>query len=170
MLGIDSGRVSVGGSSAGGNLSAVVALMVRDRGGPALVFQVLDIPATDMTRIYPSRQENGEGYLLTAAGMEQSQRYYIPDPADEANPYASPMCASDLLGLPPALVMTAEFDPLRDEGEAYGRRLIEAGVPTTMRRWAGQIHGSQDMGKVLVSEAKEYRDLIASSLRCAYSR
>jgi acetyl esterase len=167
-LGVDASRVSVGGGSAGGNLSAVVALMARDRGGPPLVFQVLEIPVIDLTMSYPSVVENGEGYGLTKAGMEQYVGFYLDEPADALNPYASPIFAEDLSGLPPALVMTAECDPLRDEGEAYARRLEEAGVPTTMVRWEGQIHGSQHMSKLLPAEAKSYEDMVSAALEGAF--
>jgi acetyl esterase len=167
-LGVDANRISVGGGSAGGNLTAVVALMARDRGGPPLVFQVLEIPATDMTLSQPSVAENAEGYILSRASMEQCVGFYLASPADATNPYASPLLASDLTGLPPALVMTMEFDPLRDEGEAYGRRLQDAGVPTTIRRWDGQFHGSMAMSKLMPAEAKEYHDMVNAALRAAY--
>jgi acetyl esterase len=167
-LNVDASRVSVGGGSAGGNLAAVVALMARDRGGPQLVFQVLEIPVTDLTLSHPSIEENAEGYMLTRAGMETAVTFYTPDPKDRTDPYASPLFAQDLSGLPPALVMTAEFDPLRDEGEAYAKRLEAAGVPTTLRRWEGQIHGSQGFDKVMPAEAKEYIDMVNTALRGAY--
>ena len=160
----------MGGGSAGGNLTAVVAQMSRDRGGPPLVFQVLEIPATDFTTTYPSMEENAEGYFLTKAAMAMCRDYYLADPGDAKNPYASPMLAEDLSGLPPALVMTAEFDPLRDEGEAYGRRLQDAGVPTTLRRWEGQIHGSQSFAKLMPEAAAEYREMVAAALRDAYAK
>lgn len=169
-LSVDPSRISVGGGSAGGNLSAVVALMARDRSGPALSFQVLEIPATDLTGSHPSIEENGEGYLLTKVAMQQCVDYYLDAPGDAEHPYASPMFATDLAGLPPALVMTAEFDPLRDEGEAYGRRLQEAGVPTVIRRWEGQFHGSQSMAKVIPDAAAEYREMVCAALREAYAR
>jgi acetyl esterase len=169
-LGVDRDRVSIGGNSAGGNLSAVVALMARDRGGPPLVFQVLEIPVTDLTMSQPSIDENGEGLILTKAAIEQYTDYYLADPTDATHPYASPLFAPDLSGLPPALVLTAEYDPLRDEGEAYAARLQEAGVPVVLRRLAGQFHGSQWMASVIPAEAKELRELIASSLRQAYTR
>ena len=123
-LGIDTSRVSVGGGSAGGNLAAVVSLMARDRGGPPLVLQVLEIPVTDLTMSQPSVRDNGVGYLLTTRSIEQYTAYYLEDPADAMHPYASPLLADDLTGLPPAVVMTAEFDPLRDEGEAYAACLL----------------------------------------------
>jgi acetyl esterase/lipase len=167
-LDVDASRVSVGGGSAGGNLAAVVALMARDRGGPALVFQVLEIPVTDLTMSQPSIDENAEGYVLTKSAMRQYTDYYLGDAGDPTDPYASPLLADDLTGLPPALVMTAEFDPLRDEGEAYGRRLQEAGVPTTVRRWDGQFHGSQNFAELIPDAAAEYRDMVNAALRDAY--
>ena len=168
-LGIDASRVSVGGASAGGNLAAVVSLMARDRGGPPLVLQVLEIPVTDLTMSHASVEENGEGYLLTRRAMEQYRDFYLADPADATEPYASPLLASDLSGLPPAVVMTAEFDPLRDEGEAYAARLAEAGVPVTQRRWAGHVHGSSVMTK-LVPSATDWRAAELDAIRDAYRR
>jgi acetyl esterase len=169
-LDVDPSRVSVGGGSAGGNLSAVVALMARDRGGPPLVFQVLEIPVTDLTMSQPSVEENAEGYVLTKRGMRQYTDYYLGPDGDPTDPYASPLLADDVSGLPPALVMTAEFDPLRDEGEAYGRRLQDAGVPTTIRRWDGQFHGSQNFAKLIPEAAAAYRDMVNAALRDAYAR
>jgi acetyl esterase len=167
-LGIDAARISVGGGSAGGGLSAAVALVARDRGGPRLALQVLEIPVVDLTMSQPSVRTNGNGYALDREGMAQYVGYYISRPEDALNPYASPLCAPDLSGLPPALVMTAEFDPLRDEGEAYARRLAEAGVSTTLRRWLGHIHGSMSFTRILPS-AREYRAQIIAALRQAYS-
>ena len=167
-LDIDPSRVSVGGGSAGGNLTAVTALLARDRGGPPLVLQVLEIPVCDLTMSQPSIEENGEGYLLTRSGMEAYRDYYLADPADATNPYASPLLAPDLSGLPPALVMTCEFDPLRDEGEAYAKRLAEAGVPVTHRRWDGHFHGSLSMGQLVPDDATAYIDQICAALREAY--
>lgn len=168
-LGVDPARISVGGGSAGGNLSAVTALMARDRGGPALVFQILEIPVTDATMSQPSIVTN-DGYLLTRAGMELYRAYYLPDPKDWTHPYASPLHAPDLSGLPPALVMTAEYDPLRDEGEAYAARLAEAGVEVDAMCWEGQFHGSQSMAKLIPDEAAAYHREIVNALEHAYCR
>jgi acetyl esterase len=165
-LGIDPARISVGGGSAGGNLSAVVALMARDRGGPALVFQVLEIPATDFTMSQPSIKSNA-GILMTLESMEQMRGYYV-DPEDWTNPYASPLHAPDLSGLPPALVMTMEFDPLRDEGEAYAARLAEAGVEVDAMCWEGQFHGSISMAKLVPDEAAAYHQEVVQALKQAY--
>jgi acetyl esterase len=167
-LGVDPSRISVGGDSAGGNLSAVLALLARDRGGPPLVLQVLEIPVTDFTMSQPSIDSN-DGYLLTRAGMEQCRDYYLADLDDATNPYASPLLAEDLSGLPPALVMTMEFDPLRDEGEAYAARLADAGVPVEVVRWAGHFHGSITMAKLVPDDALAYRESVVAALLRAYS-
>lgn len=140
-LGIDPSRIAVAGDSAGGNLAAVTALLCRERGGPALVHQLLVYPVIDAACDAPSQRENGHGYLLTHAVMRFFWQQYLPDPADGKLPTASPCCAPDLSGLPPATVVTAEYDPLRDEGERYARSLEAHGVPAEIRRVPGQIHG-----------------------------
>ena len=145
----DASRLAVGGDSAGGNLTAVVAQMARDRHGPPLVFQLLIYPATDFRMNTPSVDENAEGYLLTKQDMIWFMNHYLNSEEEKLNPLASPFLATDLHGLPPALVITAEYDPLRDEGERYGQRLKEAGVPTTMSRYDGMIHGFFGMDAIL---------------------
>lgn len=140
-LGSAAERIAVGGDSAGGNLAAAVCLLARDRGGPRLAFQLLLYPVTNFAFDTPSYTENADGYLLTQADMRWFWRHYLPDEAAGRSPYASPLQAEDLRSLPPALVVTAEFDPLRDEGEAYAARLHDAGVPTELRRSDGLIHG-----------------------------
>jgi acetyl esterase len=147
-LGADARRLAVGGDSAGGNLSAVVSQMARDKGGPAIRFQLLIYPVTDADFTRRSYVDNAEGYLLTTASMRWFWDHYLPDPGQRAEPYASPLRAADLSGLPPAWVCTAEFDPLRDEGEAYAKRLQQAGVSTTLTRFDGLIHGFISMGLV----------------------
>jgi acetyl esterase len=141
-LGADPGRVFVAGDSAGGNLAAVTALRIRDEGGPKLLGQLLIYPVTDY---YwpgtPSMTENADGYGLTRAGMIWFWNHYLAVPSDGASPHASPLRSRDLGGLPPAMVITAEYDPLRDEGEYYADRLRQAGVPTEMKRWDGMNHG-----------------------------
>ena len=129
-LGGDPARIAIGGSSAGGNLAAALAIRARDEGGPAVAFQLLVVPATDLsgTRDWHSFDEAGEGYVLTAAGIEEMIDAYVPDPRARMHPYVSPLLEGDLSGLPPALVVTALFDPLRDQGEAYARRLEAAGA------------------------------------------
>jgi acetyl esterase len=145
MLGIDQSRIVIGGESAGGNLAAAVALMTRDREGPPLAFQLLEVPVVDMSpdsKAYRSLGDFGRGYGLDATAIEAFETAYLSDERDRRDAYASPLCAPDLRGLPPAHVLTAEFDPLRDSGEAYARRLYEAGVPTTIHRFLGHTHGS----------------------------
>ena len=134
-------RISVGGASAGGNLAAAVALMARDKGTPALVHQLLVYPIADLAMDTESYRENGEGFGLTSATMHWYAEQYIRGDQDRTNPFAAPLRADDHSGLPPALVITAECDPLRDEGEAYAERLSEAGVPTRCTRYDGMIHG-----------------------------
>ncbi len=167
-LGIDADRIAVGGQSAGGNLATVVALMARDRGGPKIVQQVLEIPAPDMVGIldYPSASEFGTGYLITSDMVGEINADYLPTPEDAHNPYASPILA-DLTGLPPAHVMTAEYDLVRDAGEAYAKRLQEAGVPTTMRRHAGHIHGASNLF-YRWEPGREWMDEVVAVLRGAY--
>jgi acetyl esterase len=165
-VGGDPERLVVLGDSAGGNLAAVVALMARDRGGPRIAQQVLIYPVTDHRFDTPSYRDNAEGYLLTREAMRWFWGHYLADEADGRNPYASPLRAADLAGLPPALIVTCEYDPLRDEGEAYGERLRAAGVPVTVRRYDEMIHGCfwmagvVDRGRQLVAE-------IAAAVRAA---
>ncbi|MCW5882046.1 MAG: alpha/beta hydrolase [Anaerolineae bacterium] len=140
-LAVDPARIAVGGQSAGGNLAAVVALMARDRGGPALVFQSLSVPVIDYNFDTASYEEKAEGYGLTRAAMQYYWDQYLAQAGDGAHPYASPLRADDLAGLPSAHVLTAEHDPLRDEGDAYADRLRQAGVPVTHCRYEGMIHG-----------------------------
>jgi len=137
----------VGGDSAGGNLSAVMCLKAREEGGPALALQVLVYPVTNLASFdTASYQEFGEGYYLTRAEMEWFRGHYLARIEDAQDPYASPLLAADLRGLPPALVITGECDPLRDEGEAYAKRLAEAGVEVTCVRYAGMIHPFFSLG------------------------
>ena len=141
QLGVDAARVAVGGDSAGGNLSAVTAISARDE-GITLRHQLLVYPVTDLTMSFPSIEENGEGYLLTAESMRWFHEHYVGGSnSDAKDPRVSPYWADDLSGLAPATVITAEFDPLRDEGNAYTERLREAGVPVEHRQFDGQIHG-----------------------------
>lgn len=139
-FGGDADRLAVGGDSAGGNLAAVVALMARDRGMFQLAFQVLIYPVTDHNFNTLSYTENAEGYLLSREDMRWFWGHYLAHVDDGDHPYASPLRARDLSRLPPALVITAEYDPLRDEGEAYAARLRNAGVPVTLSRYQGLIH------------------------------
>ena len=158
-INVDPARIAVGGDSAGGNLAAAVALMAKDRGGPSLVFQLLVYPVTAMDFGTGSYRQNSNGPLLTEDAMKWYWKQYLSSEADAANPYAAPLVAKDLSGQPPALVITAELDPLCDEGEAYGQRLQAAGVPTIITRYDGMIHGFFgmsaviDKGKQAVAEA-----------------
>lgn len=137
-LGIDRNRISVGGDSAGGNLAAVVALKSRDKNGPAIALQAMVYPVTDLFSFdTDSYREFAEGYQLTKVAMEWFRDLYLSSAGDARNPYASPLLACDLRGLPPALVITAECDPLCDEGEAYAKRLQDAGVPVMYARYPG---------------------------------
>ena len=140
-LGVDGARIAVGGDSAGGNLAAVVSQLARDGGGPAIAFQALVYPVTNYDFSTASYRDNAEGYLLERDSMEWFWGHYLRSDADGASTKASPLRHTNLAGLPPAIVLTAEFDPLRDEGEAYAERMRAAGVPVEARRYDGQIHG-----------------------------
>ena len=145
-LGVDPGHLAVAGDSAGGNLAAAVCLLARDRGGPAIDLQLLVYPALDHRYGHQSCVDNAEGYFLTMDSMHWFTGHYLGgDLAQAAHPHASPLCAPDLSGLPPAHVVTAEFDPLRDEGEAYAKALADAGVPATLTRYDGMVHGFVSM-------------------------
>ncbi|HEV8441105.1 MAG TPA: alpha/beta hydrolase [Methylomirabilota bacterium] len=167
-LGVDSRRLAVGGDSAGGNLAAAVTLMARDRGGPSLALQALIYPVTQHGFDTRSYEEHADGYLLTRTGMRWFWDHYLRRPEDGRQPYASPLLAPALDGLPPALVITAEYDPLCDEGEAYAARLREAGVPVTLTRYPGMIHGFFRMIN-LVDKARAARDEVAAALRKTFA-
>ena len=137
----DASRMAVGGDSAGGNLAAVVAQMARDRAHPDLAFQLLVYPMTALDFETPSYVDNADGYLLTRDSMKWYWDQYLGASDDPNHPYAVPSKARSFQNLPPALVITAEFDPLRDEGETYAKNLEAAGVPTTCTRYDGMIHG-----------------------------
>ncbi|MCY3571455.1 MAG: alpha/beta hydrolase [Chloroflexi bacterium] len=140
QIGADGSRMAVCGDSAGGNLSAVVSQMARDKGGPAIAAQVLHVPVTDHNYSYPSYTENAEGMLLTRDSMVWFWDHYLPNAEAGQEAYASPIKAADLSGLAPALIQTAEFDPLRDEGEAYGAAIEAAGGDVTVHRYDGVVH------------------------------
>jgi acetyl esterase/lipase len=141
-FGADGTRIAIAGNSVGGNMTAALALMAKDRKGPKIACQVLFVPATDASVDTDSYQEFGTGRFLARAFMKYGWDLYAPDEKTRDNPYVSPLRASkdELKGLPPALVVTAENDPLRDEGEAYGRKLMDAGVQVTATRYDGMIH------------------------------
>jgi acetyl esterase len=148
-IGVDGARIAIGGDSAGGCLTAVVAMMARERGGPSLRHQLLIYPCTNHDFTTVSYEENKQGYLLSREMMRWFWNHYLVKPEDGANPYASPLRAQSFKGLPPAHVITAEFDPLRDEGEALAARFRGDGVPTTQTRYDGMIHGFFSMTAML---------------------
>jgi acetyl esterase len=149
QLGVDAARLMVGGDSAGGNLAAVVAISARDGNGPAIAGQVLIYPATDFAMTHPSHREPETSILLTHSVIKWFRDHYLNGAADAHDWRASPVRAGTLIGLPPAYVLTAGGDPLRDEGDEYAQRLKEAGVPVTYRHFPGQFHGFFTMGKLL---------------------
>ena len=165
-LGNDGSRLAVGGDSAGGNLAAVVALSMRDAGDAALVFQLLIYPATDQRAGAPSHSTNGQGYLLTRDSIAYYRGHYIADPAQWADWRVSPLLAADLTRLPPALVLTAGYDPLRDEGLQYADALSAAGNRVQYICFERQVHGFITMGRVL-DEAHTAVALCASVLKQA---
>jgi acetyl esterase/lipase len=154
------GRVAVGGWSAGGNLATVAAQQLRDT-GPAIAAQLLVCPVTDASMSTPSYEENAEGYLLTRALMEWFFGHYV-DEADRRDPRVSPLLAEDLSGLPPAVVVTCEMDPLRDEGQAYAAALEKAGVPVTSVFGRGQTHTSLTMVDLLLSPVPVRAEIVAA--------
>lgn len=162
-LGCDAARLAVGGSSAGGNLAAVVALMARDRGGPHLRLQLLHVPVTDHDLDTPSYRANATGYGLTRAAMRWFWDHYLPDVGARGAPDASPLRSPDLRGLPPAIVITAECDPLHDEGVAYARRLAEAAVAVTHLEYPGMVHGFMGWSSQ-IPRAREAFDQIGAAL------
>lgn len=166
-LGIDPARIAVGGDSAGGNLAAVVCLLQRDAGLPAPVFQLLIYPATDMRAVAPSHARNGQGYLLTADSIAYYRAHYMGD-ASWSDWRASPLLAPDLARLPPALVLTAGFDPLRDEGRQYADALSAAGNRAQYVCFERQIHGFVPMGR-LIDEAGTAVDLCTAALKRAFA-
>jgi acetyl esterase/lipase len=140
-LDADPARIGVGGDSAGGNLATVVSILSRDAGGAVPAMQLLIYPVTDSAGEFPSRSLFADGFMLTSVDMEMFESHYLPPGTDATDPRVSVLGAPDLSGLPPAYLATAGFDPLRDEGEAYGLRMREAGVRVAMRRHPGLIHG-----------------------------
>ena len=168
-LDVDPARLAVGGDSAGGNLAAVAALEARDAGGPELALQILVYPVTDLGMGSASYARLAEGYGLTRADMGWYRDRYLRDAGDAADWRASPLRARDVSGLPPAYVVTAGFDPLHDEGEAYAQRLADAGVPVTYECFEGQIHGFLLMGGVMAAANHAvYR--IGQAIRSRFSR
>jgi acetyl esterase len=170
-FGIDPVRIAVAGDSAGGTLAAVVSLKCRDESGPTLALQALVYPVMNLASFdTQSYEEFGLGYYLTRSEMEWFRDSYLSSPADAQNPHASPLLAPDLRGLPPALVITAECDVLRDEGEVYAKRLAEACVPVTCTRYNGMIHPFFSLFGVLTQGRKALEQVASAiaSLRSAH--
>jgi acetyl esterase len=167
-LGTEPGLVAVMGDSAGGNLAAAVTLVARERGEPRLAAQVLVYPALDPARDTGSYVENGTGYILDEPGMEWFWRQYLQHDAHAEDPFAAPARARDLEGLPPTTVVTAEFDPLRDEGEIYASRLAEAGCDAYHHRMPGMLHGFLGMPEMF-PEADDAMAIAARALRDAFT-
>ncbi len=163
-LGLDVTRLAIGGDSAGGNLAAVVAIALRDAGAPAPVFQLLIYPATDMRAVAPSHVSNGQGYMLTAESIAYYRGHYIADEAQWSDWRASPLLTPDLSGLPKALVLTAGYDPLRDEGRQYADALSAAGNRVQYVCFERQVHGFITMGAVF-DEARSAVALCAAVLK-----
>jgi len=167
-LGIDARRLAVGGDSAGGNLTAAVAQLARAAGGPRFTLQALLYPVTDFNLETPSYLRNAEGYMLTRAAMRYYWQQYLGPDGDPSDARASPLRATSFAGLPPALVITAEFDPLLDEGRAYADKLRAAGVPVTYSEYAGMVHGFMTSAGVLDQGQRAIAEL-AEAVRAASS-
>lgn len=165
-LGVDAGRLAVGGDSAGANLAAAACLMARDRGLGQPRFQMLVYPVVDMEDAdrYPSTAENGKGYILSLEDMEYFHGHYLGSPEDARNPYASPILADSLAGLAPAWIVTAGFDPLRDQGRAYAERLEREGVDVELSAYPDMMHGFLTMAGVL-ERGRELEEEAARKLR-----
>jgi acetyl esterase len=168
-LNVDPTRIAVGGDSAGGKLAAVIAIAARNAKDLPISFQLLIYPATDQRFNTKSYQVNGQGYLLTSDSMTYFRGHYITDTKHHLDWRASPLLADDLSGLPPALVLVAGYDPLRDEGVAYAQRLSEAGNKATLVSFERQIHGFITMGRV-INEANEAVEVCAAALKRALSK
>jgi acetyl esterase len=168
-FGGDPSRIAVGGDSAGGNLAAAAALMAADRGAPTLTYQLLIYPVTNYAFDTPSYRDNADGYLLTREMMQWFWKQYLSNDEDGKNAYASPLQAREVRRVAPAFVITAEFDPLRDEGEAYGERLKKEGVPVEMKRYDGAIHGFFSFGHIMDQGKQAVADA-AARLRQAFTK
>jgi acetyl esterase len=156
-LRIDPTRIAVGGASAGGNLAAAVALVARERGGPKIAFQLLTVPVTELSSKADSHREFAEGHGLSAADMEWFGRHYVRTEADADDPHASVLRA-DLQDLPPAFVITAECDPLRDDGEAYAEKLRKLGIRASYKRYPAMFHGFMSFPRVLPEASEAFHD------------
>ncbi|QRG69230.1 alpha/beta hydrolase [Brevibacillus choshinensis] len=165
----DASRLAIGGDSAGGNLAAVISQLAKERTGPAISLQVLVYPVTQVGCDTESYRENGEGYFLTADSMQWFFQQYLNADEEKSDVRVSPLLAADLSGLPPALVITAEYDPLRDEGEMYAERLKQAGVPVELTRYDGMIHGFFWMAGIM-DQGAEAISQVSNRLRSVFER
>jgi acetyl esterase len=168
-LGVDADRIAVAGDSAGGNLAAVVSQVARDQGGPPICFQLLIYPVTDHEFDSVSMHDNATGYFLTRDAMRWFYSHYLSDESEGANPLVSPLRAEDLAGLPPAFVITAEYDPLRDQGMAYAGALQAAGTPCDARTYGGMFHGFLSMVDYIDAGKVAFDDAVAA-LDAAFGR
>lgn len=169
QLRINAEAIAVGGDSAGGNLAAVLAQMSHDSGDFRIALQVLIYPCTDMSREYASYERNAAGYMLTRTAMHKFISAYVPNASDRLDPRASPMLRHNLAGLPRALIIGAEFDPLVDDNEAYARRLQQAGVPTHYKCFEGMHHPFFTLG-AYIDDAAKAEDLIATEMKALVPR
>jgi acetyl esterase len=160
-------QIAVGGESGGANFAAAIALVSRDRGGPALMFQLLICPAADFL-VSTASWKDYDGYMMNREEFLIVRDFYVPIEEERLNPYAAPSLAPNLEGLPPAYVITAECDPMRDGGELYGQRLLEAGVPATVTRYDGMVHSFMHMIN-LVPQANQALDEAIQALRTAFA-
>jgi acetyl esterase len=168
-IGADPRRVAVAGDSAGGSLSTLISMRIRDEGGPKLCAQLLNCPWVDMDLTRPSYRENKEGYFLSLSMIQWFFDQYMRSPQDRDDPRIVPMKAKDLKGLPPAYVLTAEYDPLRDEGEAYADRLMAAGVPVVKKRVSGMIHDFPCLSLNVIPEAAEELAAMGAWLKARFA-
>jgi acetyl esterase len=167
---VDRNKIAVGGDSAGGNLAAVISNMAKDKGTPSICYQLLLYPSTNVGgEPTVSMKENAEGYFLTKGMMEWFRDCYLNTEEDKKNPLLSPLLNEDLIGLPPALVVTAEYDPLRDEGEAYAKKLADAGVEVESIRYDGAIHGFISMAAV-IEQGKSALEKAGKALKEAFEK
>ncbi|MCH8161564.1 MAG: alpha/beta hydrolase [Chloroflexi bacterium] len=166
-IGGDPSRIAAGGESAGANLTAVIAQLAKDAGGPRLAYQLLAYPVTNFAFDTESYQKNGDDYYLTEESMRWFWGLYLNDEAEGVDPKASPLLSEDVSGLPLGIVITPEYDPLRDEGEAYGMRLQEAGIDFEIWRAEGMIHDFLGMTNIL-PEAKDAIETLGGKLKAAF--
>lgn len=166
-LAVDPARIGIGGVSAGGGLAAATALITRDRGGPAICFQLLDIPELDDRLQTRSMREFSDTPVWNRPNAAESWRYYLGErrPADPVPPYAAPARSADLTGLPPAYIATCEFDPLRDEALEYAQRLVHDGVPVELHLYPGTFHGSGGLVPTAMVSRRMREDLLDAARR-----